>query len=61
MVIKNKNMKTTTIDFEATEVSIKDGSTGTVSIECELDNRDIESLLSQLDFEKVKSYVLANI
>lgn len=54
-------MKTTTIDFEATEVSIKDGSTGTVSIECELDNRDIESLLSQLDFEKVKSYVLANI
>ena len=54
-------MDTTTIDFEATEVSIKDGSSGRVSIECELDNRDIESLLSQLDFEKVKSYVFANI
>lgn len=57
----NMEIETTMIDFEATEVSIKDGSSGTVSLRCELDNRDIESLLSQLPFEELKKYVFTNI
>lgn len=56
----NMKIETTTIELEATEVSIKEGSSGTVSIRCEMDNRDIESLLSQLPLEELKRYVCAN-
>lgn len=53
--------ETVTVVFDATKATIKDSCSGFVSVECEVDIRDTENIISQLDFEIVKSFVLSQL
>ena len=54
-------IQTTMLHFEATEISIKNGNFGKVIITFKMDNRYIESLLSQLDNEEIMGYLIRNL